>query len=496
MKKEKVYDLLLFTLMFVAILSTIVLLPLNQMDELWNYNFARNIANGLVPYRDFNIITTPLLPIICGIILKFTFNELIVMRILAALLCSFVLFITCKLFNIVNVKKDISIFFTFILGYLFKDIFCIDYNYASLLLTLIIIYLEIRYYKRNHKFITANSREDILLGLLAGLTFTTKQTSGLLILAVTLGNKLLFVKNKDEFQIYIKSFCYRLIGALIPITVLLIYLIYNNAFVEFIDYTILGILEFNNQLPYRNLFNFDLVGVLSILVPIMFLVGWIKSVILDGKKEEYFLSFYGIAMFGICFPIANKIHFLIGSLPIIIMLLYEIYNFIIKIKRRIFKRTNIDKMILNVFKYIIIVILICYSIINFYSYNQMSSNYCKFKYFRFIPTDDLNFQISMGKVIEFINNNDCDVKILDWLAAIFTIPADTYNKNYDMFNEGNFGYNGNKKIIEEISNSKDTQYLILQERYITNWQAPTEIINYVKNNKKKIGQIEMFDIYE
>ena len=29
-------------------------------DEMWNYGFAYNILNGLIPYRDFNMIVTPL----------------------------------------------------------------------------------------------------------------------------------------------------------------------------------------------------------------------------------------------------------------------------------------------------------------------------------------------------------------------------------------------------------------------------------------------------
>lgn len=28
-------------------------------DELWNYNFARNILHGRMPYRDFNMLQTP-----------------------------------------------------------------------------------------------------------------------------------------------------------------------------------------------------------------------------------------------------------------------------------------------------------------------------------------------------------------------------------------------------------------------------------------------------
>ena len=57
-------------------------------------------------------------------------------------------------------------------------------------------------------------------------------------------------------------------------------------------------------------------------------------------------------------------------------------------------------------------------------------------------------------------------------------------------------YNGEKRIIKEIVNSKDTKYLILKDEFNKNWQTPLEIINYVKKNKIKTGEIEIFDIYE
>ena len=46
-----------------------------------------------------------------------------------------------------HIKKEISIIFTFFVGYLFLDLFCIDYNFATLLLVLLLIFNEIKFYK-------------------------------------------------------------------------------------------------------------------------------------------------------------------------------------------------------------------------------------------------------------------------------------------------------------------------------------------------------------
>ena len=94
---------------------------------------------------------------------------------------------------------------------------------------------------------------------------------------------------------------------------------------EFINYTIKGISGFTNVISYKSLVNWNLLGVLSILVPVAIIYGWVKSVVFEKCKEIYFLTVYGLATFVICFPISNEIHFLIGSLISIIGLIFIIY---------------------------------------------------------------------------------------------------------------------------------------------------------------------------
>ena len=97
---------------------------------------------------------------------------------------------------------------------------------------------------------------------------------------------------------------------------------------------------------------------------------------------------------------------------------------------------------------------------------------------------------------EYIKKQDKDVYILDSRAALYTIPIDQYNKNYDMFNKGNLGAKGEEGIIEDLKKKNDFQVLILQDRYTKNWQMPLKVIEYVKIDLNKIGSISVFDIYE
>lgn len=496
MKKKKVFEILLYILIFIAILSIVLLKPIGDLDEIWNYNFARNVSNGLVPYKDFNMVITPLLSMICGLILKITMNELIIMRILSALLCASILFIIYKIFNKLNIKKEVSIIFTFFIGYLLKNCYCIDYNFASLLIVLFMIFIEIENYKKDNILIKANIKKDIFLGVLAGLTLTLKQTSGALICIVLLGNKLLFVRDKENLKIYFKSFLYRLIGVLVPVSILLIYLASNNATYDFISYTIKGVKGFSNYISYKSLIKFNLLGILAILVPLAIIYVWIKTVVKEKDKKEYFLLAYGLAIFIIAFPISNEIHFLIGATPIIILILYELYNILhILYKKLLYNKKKLLIGIMIFVDAIIIGYLLYFSITNFNKYLGSQNIYSELEHYKYIPISS-SLQKQIKEVDNYIINSKEDVKMLDASAAVYMIPINIYNKDYDMINNGNLGENGEEKLINDIKESKNTKYLILNSKYRINWQTPMEIINFVKENKTKIAEISIFDVYE
>ena len=62
--KARLIDIAVFGIAILLFLATVLTRNLANLDEIWNFNFARNIANGLIPYKDFNMLQTPLLPFI------------------------------------------------------------------------------------------------------------------------------------------------------------------------------------------------------------------------------------------------------------------------------------------------------------------------------------------------------------------------------------------------------------------------------------------------
>ena len=104
-------DIVIFAIAIIFNSSKILVRPLNNLDEIWNFNFANCVSNGLVPYRDFNMVQTPLFSLIDGCILRFFGQELIVTRVLAILLCSGIIFLMYKIMK----KLNISDFFNYII---------------------------------------------------------------------------------------------------------------------------------------------------------------------------------------------------------------------------------------------------------------------------------------------------------------------------------------------------------------------------------------------
>ena len=137
-------DLLIVIFIFITIFSIIIVKPISDLDEIWNYNTARVISEGLIPYKDISMITTPLLPMITAVFLKIIANELIVSRIIAAILWTGILYTVYKIFGELFKEKNVALICTALIGILCRDIYCIDYNVTVLFIALIVLYQELK----------------------------------------------------------------------------------------------------------------------------------------------------------------------------------------------------------------------------------------------------------------------------------------------------------------------------------------------------------------
>lgn len=491
-KKKIIQNIFLYLVILISISSIILPRYIGDLDEIWNYNFANCISKGLIPYKDFNIVITPFLPILEGIILKILPNELIIIRLLAIILSSSILFLIYKILENLKINKNVSILTTAIIAYLLKNYFCIDYNFFVLLLTLLIIYIEIKNTNKKQQI-----KHNLLIGILSGLCITTKQTTGILISLITITYEIIFLiytkyKTKHTNK-YMSNLITKIIGITIPIAILLIYLILNHALYDFFDYCILGIKTFNNKVSYINLIksNQIIIKLLSILIPLSWLAIVITSLIKKDKKLFIILTL-SIAEFAVAFPISDNIHFLIGAIPSLIGITY-LLNIL---KEKINK--NIKLFFKFFFEYlskITVTVILIWGLYKNYKYITSNNNYSTLQHFKYIQISQ-NLENTIKTVNEYINKNNKRVYILDSDAALYMIPINRYNKNFDMFNKGNLGSRGEEGQIEDIQKLDNEIILIRKENLSLNWQTPKKVRNYIIQNLEKIGEIEIFDIYK
>lgn len=493
--KENIFKVFVIILFFISIFSIIMPRALGNYDELWNFNFANQMANGLIPYRDFNMIQTPLMPMVCSIFLKIFGQELIVMRVLAVILNLMIFYVSYKILSYLKVSKPLILGTLISIFLILQKYMYIDYNLGLLLILLLIIYLELR--KTTQK-LKLNIKYDILIGILSGLCFTLKQSIGMVAIIAIVGYQILKVKNKNDLILFIKIALFRALGALIPIGILIIYLICNNALKDFISYAILGIGTFSNNIPYTRLIfgKNKITFVLSILVPILLIIMLIITLVKRRKVVTIFTVF-SLTSFLLVFPISDEIHFYIGIVPILIYISYLISRFLRGINWK--NRKKKKYIFLRTFLSCVIILSSIY-----FGYMNIKKN---IDYFRNMDTQTLMNgykYITMSeytkKKIEIVDNfilsQNKPVYILDAEAVLFRIPINQYYKDYDMFLKGNLGKDGEEGQIQKLEADDNKIILIRKDTIKRNWQNPEEVRKYVKENYTKVGSISIFDIYE
>ena len=341
------------------------------------------------------------------------------------------------------------------------------------------------------------------------MAICTKQSIGITLAVVVVGYKLLFVKNKEQFKEYIKVALIRIIGILLPVIIFIIYLMCNNALIDFINYAILGIKTFSNKISYVTLFDSDKIEicVLAAVVPISIIATSIILIIENIMKKEnretlklLTILVYSLSIIIVMYPISDEIHFLIGGLIAIIGLIYIIFL----LSKRVYNRIKIKNKFKIYKLYTSIICIIIFSfileigLVNIYNYIKVEKNIEILHYKNIEIADGLVNRINA--IDNFILEKEKENKkvyILDAEAAIYMIPINKYNKDYDMFLKGNIGKDGEEGQIEKIKNKSQNEIVLIRKpEFKPNWQSPLDVIDYIRKNLEKIGEISIFEIYE
>ncbi len=455
-----IYYGLLSMLLFFIILNK----ELGNMDELWNFSFAKNIHDGLIPYKDFNLISTPLS---CFINCLFLFidTSLITFRITFFIYFLIIIYLLDKIIDELRINEFLKYLIIFLISFILVKSCYLDYNFIQISLVLLLILLHFKNLDYN------NQKLNIIIPLVSGLTIINKQSSGIII---AFANILLLLLNKYYFKKNIKPkfILKEIIITFIPTFMFICYLLLTNSINDFYDLAILGLTTFTN----KYLSKIFLYGII-----IIYLLITTEMYINKKEKKIWILFIYSLTSLTFIIPILDKVH---TAYAIIIPFIIIICIVDEKLK-------EIKLNIKNIYAYLFIPIFIVLIIINASSYTKVTKNNSGI--YKYIPTND-----NQQKIIKNVNNyvtnmsSDYDVYILDISATLFNLNINKYNKYFDMFMNGNFGINGEKEIYSIIDS--DSKIFMIND--ISNhWQSPSNIINYVKEKYHICGAIDYLLVY-
>lgn len=441
-KKEFLKMLLLFAIFFmISFCYGVFFLPLNG-DEIWNYGFSANIAKGMMIYRDFNVMVTPFYFFISSIFIRIFGNYLISMHILDCILIGFFMVLFDKKMGLYKTL----LLFPFIIIYFFPS-----YNYFCLFLLLIILYLL-----ENKKI------SDVVIALLCGFIFITKQSIGLLMLVPIL------IYNKNRMKSVDAYF--------LPFFLVSFYLWVNDAFFDFMNYCFLGLFDFGKSNLELSIF-FWLEGFLCLYLIIQMVRGKFRD-----KKYLFILIFQVNS-----YPIFDMNHFVVCLVPVIYCVIKE-FNFM---RLRAYYRFLLLGCVWSIF--VIYVLKLIFSL----DYRvSLESN--KFWYLRNNSGNDISLKKESEIVEKYYSKYD-HFFIIGSSSYAIKLYSDIPIGQYDLLADGNLGYYGEERVIGEIDSlcgSHSCGFFVEKQEFKKYSQFSKKIYDYVLSHYKKMWGNKFIFIYD
>lgn len=445
-------DNIKFVLLFLLIVGWILFSGRTGSDFFWSYGFSFNVANGLIPYSDFNMITTPFSQILLSIPLKIFGKGMHIYAVFYALIITFMVYLFDKLYKEKGWAAILVLFNPLFLFPIFVT--TCSYNILLILFVLVLIYLE------------KNNKSPFIIGIILGLSLFTKQNIGVLFILCEI---LFSLKDKKKLGI-------KMLGLLSVSLLFLIYFIVTGSLYSFIDQAILGLVSFENENSYHS-------GIYFYLSIIMLIWGLIY--ILKNRSLENSLIFGAILLVS---PLYDNAHFIMGLAMFVLL--------IIKDAKISFYKNILSSIVLAV-EFIILGIIV---------YNNFTNDYIyptKVKYFNYFyhPKDVILENRELANYIH--KNNYKSVVVFDTNSYYYKISNDLkFNKYLDLMSEGNYGTGGSKNAINEIKSlDEDTIYIFnlkLVEEYplYPRSQLDIKTLEYFLEHAEKIDELGKLSIYK
>lgn len=438
-KFRKIKPYFKYFLVFFFFLFWNLIVQAVNLDEVWNYGFAHNIYRGLVPYRDFNMVITPLFPFLMSLVFHVFGSSMLVFHIEWAIVLTIVFHILY--INLHDKSYLFLLFMIFPLSVAFPS-----YNMFLFFLFLLLIMLE------------DNKANDYLIGFVLACFILTKQTVGFMMVLPT------FYYLSEPKKIW-----KRFIGCIIPGGVFIIYLFLTKSIKQFFDLCFFGLFDFASS-NGGNVNIYFILGIMMIIV-----IGYLIKKDKTNIKNYYFLAFFSVLV-----PLFDLYHFEIVFLAFLFVLLVQ----------------KDIKIYLSI-KLFTIFILGGLTVISLWYRKEdkvVYPNGIRYFEYRYLTNKYINYSNCINDL--FHKYNDREVIFLSADGYYFKIINDLDIGYLDLINTGNFGYNGSDKLLDIIKNKKDCVFFVDKNEIGSNKQTDQRVLKYVIDNGNYLEKEGSYYIYE
>ena len=457
------------TIIVLVVFTKVLLMPFGDLDEIWVYNVSRGITEGLIPYKDIEMVFMPLYNMLFALPLLIVRN-LFVYRLTSAVLLSAV-----SIVLMLTISKDTSLWYGFPASLSVIVLYdTATYNFLFLLFTLFI-------FNSNRKA-NSNSR-NITLGVLAALCALTRQTSGVIIIIAELVYLLFEDRFKssgdDESPSRAKTILAFIAGIAAPCLVFLVYLLVTDSFGAFWDHCFFALFAFGQGNS-----GFDPSANLPLTVSFAGIICDLLLLSKNRNKDQFSHILLAVALLTIAVPIVDLHHTIMAEAFCIIPIARTLRFYLAKYMRKVF---SIILSVVFISQSVFVTVLAIQNGVYF------SDKYNELELIPLTGVADDYYQIvvrnneykALGKKVIMFSSS----------SALVSILSNECNYPYDLFQTGSLGTTDPVEYAIEACNDPTNIILMPADYPAENFENPEGIYEYVISHCIAVDHYGHFTYY-
>ena len=455
--KEKAASVTAFAVLVLLVFTKVLLSPLGDLDELWNYNLCRGTAMGYVPYKDYGMVMMPLFTVLFSIPLHLS-RTLLMYRIASAVM----IVITAFVYYRAASERTDRLFGRFLAVAAAFSLDIATYN------VLFFMFLTAAFILLTREM---NTRTAVVTGILCSLSVLCRQTSGVFLLIAVL---LIFL-TAPSLRKLARSF---LVGAVAVMAVFAGCLLITGSFEAFWDCCLFALLSGGHDAGINN----D-----SLLSVIIIIAGLFLDIYLwrnERRKDHLYHLIFGAVLISVGIPIVDHTHICYAGLWFFIPVCEAVKKYAGK---------SIKPALMN--------ILTAAAALMVFAVNAggslgtvRSSRYVEL---RGIPLYDgfIDGYSVIDEENRSIRAEGNRVVILSSRACLFSIMDGRFDPPFDLFLTGNTGTRDPVSIVEDVYRQEDTVILMPDDYPEENWENPEGVYESVVSHCTPFAQYGNFVWY-